>query len=278
WDIDVNVFLSEEANITANYTPRTACGDLVIKLGEWLNAATVEGLLANTRRLYAENASWKAKEAALYLLNQLLGDFQDVEKQIGEESAKGYVDFIQRAVQEEEVFLRARGYLVAGSLTRTSGDALQPIAATFMEASLRAIETDESEIIKVSCIRALQYYLAALPPALTHAKQSAIIASLANFLNTQDLSDLVDSDDLLITIIETLRDAILLDTSTCLHNGGIDLLFTVASRGASNFQIALLVTETFEEIASTVAAVGAERYAELTVKVLPSLTGAFDVA
>ncbi|GAB1733129.1 hypothetical protein NU195Hw_g5654t1 [Hortaea werneckii] len=278
WDIDVNVFLSEEANITANYTPRTACGDLVIKLGEWLNAATVEGLLANTRRLYSENASWKAKEAALYLLNQLLGDFQDVEKQIGEESAKGYVDFIQRAVQEEEVFLRARGYLVAGSLTRTSGDALQPIAATFMEASLHAIETDESEIIKVSCIRALQYYLAALPPALTHAKQSAIIASLANFLNTQDLSDLVDSDDLLITIIETLRDAILLDTSTCLHNGGIDLLFTVASRGASNFQIALLVTETFEEIASTVAAVGAERYAELTVKVLPSLTGAFDVA
>lgn len=276
WDIDVNVFLSEEANVTANYTPRTACGDLVIKLGEWLNAATVEGLLAYTRTLYAENADWKAKESALYLLNQLLGDFQDVEKQIGKDSANGYVDLIQHAVQEEAVFLRARGYLVAGSLTRTSGDALQPVAATFMEASLQAINNDPSEIVKVSCIRALQYYLASLPPAVTHSKQGAIVSALSNFLNTQDLGDLADSDDLLITIIETLRDAILLDTSNCLEGGGIDLLFTVASRGATNFQIALLVTETFEEIASTISAT--DQFPQLAAKVLPSLMGAFDVA
>lgn len=278
WDIDVNVFLSEEANVTANYTPRTACGDLVIKLGEWMNAATVEGLLTYTRTLYAENASWKAKEAALYLLNQLLGDFQEVEYKIGAEAANGYIDFIQHAVQEEAVFLRARGYLVAGSLTRTSGDALQPVAAIFMEGSLHAIHNDSSEIVKVSCIRALQSYLTSLPPAVTHAKQGAIIAALSNFLDTQDLSDLADSDDLLIAVIETLRDAVLLDTSTCLTNGGLDLLFTVASRGATNFQIGLLISETFEEIATTIAGTDSEAYAQLSAKVLPSLMGAFDVA
>jgi importin-9 len=278
WDIDVNIFLSEEANVTANYTPRTACGDLVIKLGEWLNSATVEGLLAYTRTLYMENASWKAKEGALYLLNQLLGDFQDVEKSIGSESANGYVDFIKHAIQEEEIFLRARGYLVAGSLTRTSGDALMPVATSFMEASLHAITNDSSEVVKVSCIRALQYYLAAIPPNHTLPLQPAIVAALNNFLTTQDLGDLTDSDDLLITIIETLRDAILLDTRTCLTGGGMDLLFTVASQGASNFQIALLVIETFEEITSTIAATGSAEYAQLTGKVLPSLMGAFDVA
>ena len=278
WDIDVNVFLSEEVNVTANYTPRTASGDLVIKLGEHLNAPTVEGLLAYTRTLYSENASWKYKEAALYLLNQLLGDFQDVEKKIGAEAANGYVDFIKHATQEEDVLLRARGYLVAGSLTRTSGDALQPVAATFMQASLQAITNDDSEIVKVSCIRALQYYLAALPPSLTLPQQTAVIAAISNFLNMQDFSDLTDSDDLLMTIIETLRDAILLDTSTCLTGGGLDLLFTAASRGASNFQIALLVSETFEEIASTISATGSTQYAQLAAKVLPSLTGAFDVA
>ncbi|KAF2216882.1 hypothetical protein CERZMDRAFT_55561 [Cercospora zeae-maydis SCOH1-5] len=278
WDIDVNVFLSEEVNVTANYTPRSACGDLVIKLGEWLNNATVEALLAYTRTLYSENAGWKMKEAALYLLNQLLGDFQDVEKQIGPESANGYVDFIKHAMQEEPVFLRARGYLVAGSLTRTSGDALQAVAASFMEASLQAIANEESEIVKVSCIRALQYYLAALPSSVTIQRQPDIVASLSNFLNTQDLSDLDDSDDLLITIIETLRDAIMLDTRTCLVGGGLDLLFTVASKGAANFQIALLVTETFEDIAETIAEAGPEAYAQLAQKVLPSLMGAFDVA
>lgn len=278
WDIDVNVFLSEEANVTANYTPRSACGDLVIKLGEWLTNATVEGLLSYTRSLYSENAGWKAKEAALYLLSQLLGDFQDVEKQIGSESANGYVDFIKHAMQEEPVFLRARGYLVAASLTRTSGDALQPVATSFMEASLQAINNDESEIVKVSCIRALQYYFASLPPSITLSRQPDIIVALSNFLNTQDLSDLTDSDDLFITIIETLRDAILLDVRTVLTGGGLDLLLSVASKGASNFQIALLVTETFEDIASQISAGGADAYSQLATKVLPSLMGAFDVA
>lgn len=278
WDIDVNVFLSEEVNVTANYTPRTAAGDLVIKLGEWIQAATLEGLLAYTRTLYSENANWKRKEAALYLLNQLLGDFQDVEKQIGAEAANGYVDFINHATQEEAVFLKARGFLVAGSLTRTSGEALRPVGASFMQASLQAITNDSSEIVKVSCIRALQYYLASLPPAMTLPQQSNIIAAISNFLNTQDFNELTDSDDLLMTIIETLRDAILLDTSTCLTGGGLDLLFQVGSKGCSNFQISLLVSETFEEIASTIAGAGSAQYAQLCAKVLPSLMAQFDVA
>ena len=278
WDIDVNVFLSEEVNVTANYTPRTACGDLVSKLGEWLNHTTVDGLLSYTRTLYSQSADWKAKEAALYLLDQYLGEIQDVERQIGEESVKGYVDFIKYAMQEEAVFLRARGFLVAGNLSRTAEGLLQQTAATFMAATVRCINEDPSEIVKVASIRALQYYLSALPRSITLPQQQEVVAAMSGFLNAQDFSDLEDSDDLLITIIETLRDAMLLDTSRCLTNGGLDLLFTIASRGASNFQIALLVAETFEEISSATSEVGAEQYAQLTSKVLPSLMGAFDVA
>lgn len=278
WEIDVNIFMSEEANVTANYTPRTACGDLVIKLGEWLNAGAVEGLLSYTRTLYSQNTGWKAKEAALYLLNQLLGDFQDVEKQIGAGAATGYVDFIKHAMSEEADFLRARGFLVAGSLTRTSGDVLLPVAASFFEATLAAIGNDSSEVVKVACIRALQYYLATLPPSTTLQLQSTVVGSLHQFITTQDLGEPTDSDDILITIIETLRDTIMLDPQTCLTSGGLDLLFTVASKGAANFQISLLMTETFEDIASTLSCGGPEVYAQLAAKVLPSLMGAFDVA
>jgi hypothetical protein len=53
WDIDVNIFLSEETSVTANYTPRTACGDLVIKLAEWLSKLTTEGLFAYTKTVFA---------------------------------------------------------------------------------------------------------------------------------------------------------------------------------------------------------------------------------
>jgi hypothetical protein len=53
WDIDVNVFLSEETSATANYTPRIACGDLLIKLNEWIKPQTVETLLAYTRTIFS---------------------------------------------------------------------------------------------------------------------------------------------------------------------------------------------------------------------------------
>jgi hypothetical protein len=65
WDIDVNLFLSEETSVTANYTPRTCSGDLVIKLGEWLKATTVEGLLAYMNNLFANSTS-------TYVLQSLL--------------------------------------------------------------------------------------------------------------------------------------------------------------------------------------------------------------
>jgi hypothetical protein len=57
WDIDVNLFLSEETSVTANYTPRTGCGDLVIKLGEWIRIETLEGLLAYTKSVFADGNS-----------------------------------------------------------------------------------------------------------------------------------------------------------------------------------------------------------------------------
>jgi hypothetical protein len=277
WNIDVNIFLSEETSVTSNYTPRTACGDLVIKLGEWQGAATIDGLLAYTRSLYSTNQDWKAKEAALYILNQLLGDFQDMDVKVTHDAANGFIDFIRYAIQQEDEFLRARGFLVAGSLTRSSGDALGQVVTQFMDSTMQAITSDPSEVVKVSCIRAMQYYLQAVRPDVALPMQASIVTALSNYVQTQDLGELTESDDLMVTLVETLRDAILLDTRTCLTSSGLDLLFTIASRGASNFNISSLVSETFEDVAGTLSATGPDAYAQLCAKVLPSLTGAFDV-
>lgn len=277
WDIDVNIFLSEESNVTANYTPRAACGDLVIKLGEWQNSAALQGLLHHTRSLFSADTTWKEKEAALYVLNQLLGDMHDVDRHISPDTATGFLDFVRYAMQHDSIFLRARGSLVAGGLIKTSGDALLPVAADFMQTSLRAISHDPSDVVKVSCIRAMQSYLNAVPPHTSLPMQPAIIAAIADYLAQQDLSDLEDSEDIVVAIVETLRDAILLDTQVCLTGAGIDVLFTVASHGAANFQISMLITETFEEVTESLAATGPEAYAALCHKVIPSLSGAFDL-
>ncbi|KAI9794406.1 MAG: hypothetical protein M1816_005475 [Peltula sp. TS41687] len=279
WDIDVNVFLSEETNVTANYTPRTACGDLVIKLGEWLKITAAESLLQYTGTVVSTAQSWKEKEAVLYLFNQLLNDFHDVNHTVSDDLASGFAEYIRYAIQQGDTFLRARGYLVAGSLLKTSGEILHQWGASLMEQCLNAVASDGSEVVQVACIRSLQDYLQALPQNMKQPMQGAIIAAISHFFSTQDPNELLDSDELMVTLIETLRDTIALDSRTCIspESGALNLLFTVASKAPNNFQLTMLVNETFEDIATDVAGLGAEAFASLCAAVLPSLTGAFDV-
>ena len=57
WDVDVNLFLSEETSVTAHYEPRTGAADLIIKLGEWLKGAAAEAVLAHMSIVFADSSS-----------------------------------------------------------------------------------------------------------------------------------------------------------------------------------------------------------------------------
>ncbi|RAO71780.1 uncharacterized protein BHQ10_007792 [Talaromyces amestolkiae] len=278
WEIDVNLFLSEETSVTANYTPRTCGGDLIIKLGEWLKVTVVQALVIHINNLFADTSStWKNREAALFILNQLLRDFNEVEQQIPLDVASGFTNSIQFALQNEQDYLRARGYLVAGVLAQTAGSEFQPIAASYLESTMKAISQDSSEIVQVACIRVLQDLLPALPSSTTQPMQIPIIGSISEFIAAHDLREGTDNDDLKVTLAETLRDTIMIEPKVVLDSPALDVLFNVASNGAENFHLVMVVTETFEDIVQYVSQQGADAYVRLCEKVLPSLTGAIDV-
>ncbi|KAL3420014.1 importin-beta domain-containing protein [Phlyctema vagabunda] len=273
WDIDVNLFLAEETSVTANYTSRTACGDLLIKLGEWLHQGALEGLLMYTKALFnVETATWRSRESALYLLTQLMNDFLDVEKAVVPELLSQYLDLIDYSInRHDEPLLRARGYLVAGVLIQS----LPSLGPGLLDRTIAAVNKDEAEVVNVACIKALQGFIKA--QTVPADRQVPIVASISEFLYAKDLTELEDSDDLLVTLVESLRAAMSIDPRICVAEGGaLDLLFVIAKHGASNFQLTMLVNETFEEIVASLA--GGDAYAALCSKVLPSLTGAFDVA
>ena len=273
WDIDVNLFLAEETSVTANYTARTACGDLLIKLGEWLHQGALEGLLAYTQGLFAsEGATWRTQEASLFLLTQLMSDFLDVDKTVAPEVAAQYLGLVDYSINRtEEPLLRARGYLVAGILVQSIPD----VALGLLDHTIKAVNNDEAEVVKVACIKALQGFIKANTVPTGH--QVPIISSISEFLYAKDLTEFEDADDLLVTLVESLRSAILLDSRITVSgdSGALDLLFVLAKHGAANFQLTQLVSETFEDIVGTMS--GSEAYTALCGKVLPSLTGAFDV-
>lgn len=273
WDIDVNLFLAEETSVTANYTARTACGDLLIKLGEWLNHGALEGLLQYTQALFAsEAATWRTKEASLYLLTQLLNDFLDVDKVVTPEIAAAYLPLIDYAINRpDEPLFRARGYLIAGILVQSIPD----VALDLLDRTIKGVNSDEAEVVKVACIKAIQGFIKAR--TVPADRQVPIVASISEFLYAKDLTDLEDADDLLLSLVESLRAAIGLDPRITItgDSGALDLLFVLAKHGAANFNMTMLVSETFEEVVGSLAE--GDSYTALCTKVLPSLTGAFDV-
>ncbi len=148
-----------------------------------------------------------------------------------------------------------------------------------MQQSLNVLVGEDPDVVRVVCIQVLQDYLASLPSDVTRPLQSTMIDALSNYFAGLDPNELDDSDELMVTLAETLRDVIALNTSICLSpvSNALGLLFTVGSRAPNNFQLSLMLNETLEEIARTIAGSGASEYARLCAIVLPSLTGAFDV-
>ncbi len=282
WDIDISLYLAEETSVSSNYTARTACGDLVIKLGEWLDKAALEGLFAYTKTLFSgEGASWQRQEAALYLFNAILNDFQDMEKSVPPEIANVYLELVTYAIKrQDEPMLRARGYLVAGALAQ-----VYPPALGLLDNVVDAITRDDSELVQVAGVKAVEGFIRGGVPA---DRQVPIILAVQRFLEAKDLSELEDADDLLVTLLDTLRTAISMDTRIAIHpeSKAVDLLFLIAKHGAANFHVTLIVSETFEDIARTFKdnegplkdMEHPRLYAALCSKVLPSITGTFDVA
>ncbi|OJI99128.1 hypothetical protein ASPVEDRAFT_125819 [Aspergillus versicolor CBS 583.65] len=273
WDIDVNLFLSEETSVTANYTPRTCSGDLVIKLGDWIKDATTQGLLAFLNGVFSDaSSSWKSREASLFILNALLRDLHEVSQEIVPELASGFGGFVQYAIQQEQELLRARGYLVAGILAKVSN-----VGDAYLEATLAAISKDPSEVVKVACLRALQDLLPSLSTSTTIPLQEPIISAVSDFVSAHDLRESSDTDDLKVTLAETLRDTIMVQPSIVLSSTALDVLFNIASNGATNFQLTMIITEAFEDIVENIADQGADSFVRLCEKVLPSIMGAVDV-
>ena len=214
----------------------------------------------------------------LYILNQLLRDVDDAANKLNASTAAGFQTYINQCLQDPNVFLRARAYLVLGVMAKVTDESFHETAMTYLTNAVGAMSSDPSELVQVSCIRVMQDFLQGLPRPVTKQVQSPIIIALQHFISSHDLRELTDSDDLKVTLVETLRDTIMIDTSAVLEGPAIDLLFTLASDGASNFQISTLVTEAFDGIVGSVSILGHDSYVRLCARTIPSLTGAFDVA
>lgn len=237
WDIDVSLYLAEEQSVSANYTPRTACGDLLIKMGEWLAQRALEGFYAYTKSVFTENTSWRRQEAALFLLNMLLRDYLECDKTVSPELSQAYLELVGHAVnQTQEPLLRARGYLVAGILSQCNG-----IAANLMDRTIEAITTEESDLVQAACIKATEAFVSSKVAGVVGNTQlqAKIVSAINQWMSARDMTSLEDADDLLVTLAETLRATINIEKMVAVSSDvpALDLLFVIAKHGSINWQV-----------------------------------------
>ena len=280
WQLDANIYLSETTSQTANYTPRTACAELVTQtLMEWLSVTTVHAMVQYIgQSLAGHGSAWKDIEAIFYLLNQSMKELKSLDITLDAETTNHIMQQTSAYITDENAFLKGGAHLALSSLFTVAPEGFANAAPASLDAAMSCFAQEESAIVNACGLIAATQYLEVLPHEVTRPYQGAIIASISKYLSQHDLQDdLEDSDDIKSALIILLRDAMLLDVSKVLETAALDLFFNLASDGAGNFMVSDLLTETFELLVQAVSDQGTDSYIRLCGKVIPSLSAAFHV-
>ena len=174
--------------------------------------------------------------------------------------------------------LRGRGHIVAGTITTSSGKALMDVAVEFSQYAIRACTEDTSEVVKLSCIRAMQDYLRSVPASQVLDVQVQSISAISRVLDSQDPDELSDNEELTATLVETLREAIAAGPAASIQHNALNVLFTIIKYSASSLFTSELAEEAFGEIVTAMANQGQKSYSELCGSIIPTLMGALDLA
>ena len=219
WEYDANLYLCEATSLTANYTPRAACAELAVRsLGEWLKQLPIFAMLHFNQHNLQARATWKEREALLFLLNQSLKDVDEVSGKLDPPTASAVLEQVSSALQDPHLFMRAASQMVLACFFKIVAGVGEEYISAGAAAFTNAITTsanDPSDVVKVACFSVLPDYIEALPSNVTQPMQSAVINVMNEFISSHDLRDeLEDADDVKAALIQLLRDAIMLDTTT----------------------------------------------------------------
>ncbi|KAI5813349.1 armadillo-type protein [Pyronema omphalodes] len=278
WEIDLNVFLSEETAISANYTPRTASGDLIMKLGELFPVQTVDALFDHTQRIFASAENTGLKESVLHLWDQLLNEYAEMGRPIADGIATSLLAYIVAAIgssTEEQQFLRARGYSVAATLTKAMYTTIQDKVVELMEESIRASTGDPSVIVQITALRTFQKYSDSVPREFLLPLQPSIIAAIRAFLAGKEDDDPEDSQDVLTELVETIKCVTTINYAAILDDNlriG-ELLFSIGQSGIGNYHLLSIIRETFDNITEGAPDI----YVPVCNKLLPIIAQMMDV-
>ncbi|MCJ1311847.1 hypothetical protein MMC25_005520 [Agyrium rufum] len=280
WDIDINIFLESETAASSNYTPREAVAKLARTLVEERPTEFLMGIVDVMSFIFSQpQSNWKHKEAILFILQTTVDNIFFEKDQTYPQIAVASVDMIRSLFHSEAEILRARAHRAAATMLCCSGPSFQDTAVHVGLESLDACTRDDSNIVQIMIIRAMQDYNRYIPSAKVLDVQAKTIAAVSRYFQAQDMEEFNSSGECLSdTLLETLRDTIGASPRTSLQHDALGILFKLVKESPYNLVTMELAVDAFEAIVQEVAQRAKEDYFELSNHVLPILMGAIDVA
>ncbi|KAK6352777.1 hypothetical protein TWF696_004779 [Orbilia brochopaga] len=252
WELDYNVFVAEETAMTANFTTRTAASDLVMRLWDWLKTPVLVALINFAAQ---SHASWKAAEASFYLLEQAITSESDnaiaVFGQLSAEMVTGLLSNLKKSLTHENVFLRARGWLLGSTLTRVQSPALLEFLSELVPGCIQAASNDSSDIVKISAIRAIETIAETVNNENIVHFQADIVRSIGAFIASQSPDEREEAQDVLCVLANTLKAVLRLQPKLALDPAAhvFELLFMLGESGASNVYLSNVIQEIVDDTA-----------------------------
>ena len=124
WDVDVNIYLSEMDAITANYTPRAACAEIVSRtLYDWLKQSVIDAMLFFDKQRTLSGSKpvlSKEQEAFLYLLNQGLKEFDNSNTNLESSLVSRIMEQVAGSLQQSSPYVRAGAQFCARNALQSS--------------------------------------------------------------------------------------------------------------------------------------------------------------
>jgi hypothetical protein len=174
-------------------------------------------------------------------------------------------------------FLRARSHIVMASAARAWLSHKPELIVHYAQQSLKAMEDDDSDIVKAACISLMAQYLLALPHPIATDMQVPVVNAIAAFLERQDFDDVDDNIELVDATLLTLRDLIMASPDTCLNHNALNLMLAMVKLGAGREETtSTLIEEGFESAAQGMAYLGPEAYHQFCDKILPPILESMD--
>ncbi len=222
------------------------------------------------RKVFSGSTSWRMKEASLYVFEQLLVDFAANEHQIDAKTTFTIMDYIAFCLSQDNVFLRARGLIMAGTLCKAIADTvtLQESSTIFFLQTLQAARSDVSVIVRASALRALASFCLKFPTTLTKPHQNGIIAAIASFFP-------MSTTESLSIIAEATQASVALDYSivTDQECPVVDILLGVAGKTPRDVLVIDIIRDTLTGIVKGCQG----KVGLLCQRLMPTLAGAVNV-